>query len=331
MSNKWANGTTLRYYFFTEQDRDGKTVTFADGRQEWRTWVGAEVQRQIVRKAFQTWKGLGIGLDFKETLDRSEAEIRIGFMQGDGSWSFLGTDVLKQGQDERTMNFGWDLRGEDGETTALHEIGHSLGLPHEHQNPKAGIVWDEEAVYRSLAQAPNNWSRETTYHNIIRKIAADAVQGSDWDPDSVMHYPFQAGLIQEPEKFRTQDLKPAGGLSPRDKTWIRTFYPPMEEQMRTIERGVSQLLEVQPGGQANFVFEPEATDYHSVQTFGACDTQIVMFEEVKNEWRFLASDDDSGQDKNALLRVRLRKEGKYAVRVRLKHATGGTKPAVMLW
>ena len=29
MSNKWANGTTLRYYFFTEQDRDGKMVTFA--------------------------------------------------------------------------------------------------------------------------------------------------------------------------------------------------------------------------------------------------------------------------------------------------------------
>ena len=28
--------------------------------------------------------------------------------------------------------------------TALHGIGHTLGLPHEHQNPNAGIVWDVE-------------------------------------------------------------------------------------------------------------------------------------------------------------------------------------------
>ena len=72
-----------------------------------------------------------------------------------------------------------------------HEIGHTIGFPHEHQNPNAGIVWDEEAVYRALGGPPNNWSRETTFHNIIRKIQPDRVQGSTWDPDSVMHYPFE--------------------------------------------------------------------------------------------------------------------------------------------
>ncbi len=331
MANKWANGTTLHYSFFTEPEAHGQTVTFADGTQEWRTWVGAEVQRQIVRKAFATWKSLGIGLEFKEVQSLAEAEIRIGFMQGDGSWSYLGTDILKQGTGERTMNFGWDLRGADGENTALHEIGHTLGLPHEHQNPKAGIVWDEEAVYRSLGGPPNNWPRDVTFHNIIRKIPADSVQGSDWDANSVMHYPFEAGLILQPDKYRTEPLQPAGGLSERDKTWIRTFYPPLEQAMPKLERGVSQMMDVRPGEQANFLFEPAATDKYKVQTFGACDTQIVLFEQVNGEWRYLASDDDTGEDRNAYIGTRLRGGSVYAVRIRLKHSTGDAKPTVMLW
>jgi hypothetical protein len=331
MANKWANGTTLHYSFFTDQNAHGETVTFADGTQEWRTWVGTEAQRQIVRKAFAKWKGVGIGLDFQEVQDRAEAEIRIGFMQGDGSWSYLGTDILKRGAGERTMNFGWDLREAGGEDTALHEIGHTLGLPHEHQNPKAGIVWDEEAVYKSLGGPPNNWPRDVTFHNIIRKTSADSVQGSDWDANSIMHYPFEAGMILQPEIYRTTPLRPAGGLSERDRAWVRTFYPPLKADEPKLERGVSQLLDVRPGEQANFVFEPTATDHYKVQTFGACDTQIVLFEEMRGDWRYLASDDDSGDDRNALVTTRLRRGGRYAVRVRLKHATGAAKPVVMLW
>jgi len=80
----------------------------------------------------------------------AEAELRIGFMPGDGSWSYLGRDCLLVPQGERTMNFGWDLRTSYGRSTARHEIGHALGMPHEHQNPHAGIIWDTEAVYRQV-------------------------------------------------------------------------------------------------------------------------------------------------------------------------------------
>ncbi|WP_374089487.1 hypothetical protein [Methylomicrobium lacus] len=62
------------------------------------------------------------------------------------------------------MNFGWNLTEAASEIdTAIHEIGHTLGFPHEHQNPNSGIAWDEEAVYHSLAQPPNSWSREVTF------------------------------------------------------------------------------------------------------------------------------------------------------------------------
>jgi len=54
------------------------------------------------------------------------------------------------------MNFGEPLVGSPrGFDTALHEIGHTLGLKHEHQNPYAGIVWDEEEVYAYTAKPPN--------------------------------------------------------------------------------------------------------------------------------------------------------------------------------
>lgn len=230
LSNKWVNGTILHYYFF-DRDTDGRLVTFTDGSTGWRTWTTTEAEKNVVREAFSIWKNVGIGLEFKEVDSRDEAEIRIGFMRGDGAWSYVGRDIIDVGVgvDERTMNFGWDLTADEREIdTAIHEIGHTLGFPHEHQNPNAGIVWDEEAVYQALASPPNNWDREKTYHNIIRKISPDLVQGSSWDPDSVMHYPFGPGLIKEPAIYQN-GISPAGGLSDRDSTWVKTFYPPSKE------------------------------------------------------------------------------------------------------
>lgn len=331
LANKWANGTRLQYYFFTEPQADGELVTLNDGSREWRTWVGSEPDRDIVRTAFSRWKALGIGIEFAETAKREEAEIRIGFMPGDGSWSYVGTDILGHGPKERTMNFGWSLLGHDGPDTALHEIGHSLGLPHEHQNPNAGIIWKEEAVYTALAGPPNNWTREETFYNIIRKIPPDAVQGSSWDPDSIMHYPFEAGLIMKPAQY-AGGLRPTGGLSPRDITWVKTFYPQQDQNgFRKLNIAESQPLNVDAGGQADFLFEAPATRKYKVQTFGSCDTQIVIFEEVDGQWRYLSADDDSGEDRNALIDVRLRDGKRYAVRVRLKYDPGGAPPSVMLW
>ena len=141
--------------------------------------------------------------------DINDAEIRIGFLQGDGAWSYVGRDVIDiPGQHERTMNFGWDLKRDPrGVDTPVHEIGHTLGFPHEHQNPFAGIVWDESAVYRFFAGSPNFWSRQKTFHNVLRKLPERSVEGSKWDPNSIMHYPFDAGLIERDLVFRQCRLR----------------------------------------------------------------------------------------------------------------------------
>lgn len=329
---KWLNGTVLRYYFFDEES-DGEFVQGSDGARQWRSWVGPEAQRRVVRRAFQVWKDVGIGLEFREVDSRDDAEIRIGFMPGDGSWSYVGRDLidLNLSVNERTMNFGWDLTRSAKEIdTAIHEIGHTLGFPHEHQNPKAGIVWDEEAVYAALAKPPNRWDRQKTFYNVIRKIAPDTVQGSNWDPDSVMHYPFPAGFIKEPAGY-SNGLKPAGGLSERDKTWVLTFYPALEPEYPLLEPFKPALLSITPGEQKNFLIRPEATRRYNIQTFGAADTVMVLFEKVAGELRYQTGDDDSGSARNASIQPKLFQGREYVLRVRLYYSGGAGKTAVMMW
>lgn len=334
LEKKWVNGTTLHYYFF-DKETDGRTVQFTDGSSERRKWTTTKAEMDVVRKGFDTWKRVGIGIKFEEVTRREDAEIRIGFERGDGAWSFVGRDIIDigLGVNERTMNFGWDLTDHPRELdTAIHEIGHTIGFPHEHQNPIAGIEWDEEAVFAALALPPNSWSRETSFHNIIRKITPDAVQGSEWDPNSVMHYPFGPGLIKKPVQFNMTGISPAGGLSSRDKSWIKTFYPPLADQtMETLRPAESIKLDLRPGDQKNFFIEPEATRKYQFRTFGPSDTVIVLFEKDGKDLRYIQGEDDNGLDTNSLLEVKLLSGRKYVLRVRLSHAERPEETAIMMW
>ncbi|MCZ2404608.1 hypothetical protein IV498_15830 [Paenarthrobacter sp. Z7-10] len=308
LASKWVNGTLLHYWFLD----------------------GPEPQRQAVRNAFKEWKDLPIGLEFTEVTDRSEAEVRIGFDQADGSWSYVGRDVLGIAATELTMNFGWDLTDDYGHTTALHEIGHTLGMPHEHQNPFAGIVWDEPKVYSYFEGSPNFWSADQTTQNVLKKIDASEVEGSSWDPDSVMEYWFPAGLIKEPARFQG-GLNPAGGLSGADKEWVKKFYPAMGQSLPVLQPFQSAPLSLAAGSQADFSIEPTESRSYQLATFGSADTVLVLFEKVGEELRFLAGDDDSGTDRNATISVKLFQGRNYVARIRLYWAGASGQTAVMYW
>jgi hypothetical protein len=329
-SSKWVNGTVLHFYFFDE-DTDGEEVPQPDGSVQFVSWVGAEAQREVVRRAFETWQSLPLGLRFEEVGDRNDAEIRIGFMDGDGAWSYVGRGILQHRADARTMNFGWDLTRDDyGMTTALHEIGHTLGLPHEHQNPFAGIVWDEPRVYEALGGPPNFWPRDRTFHNILRKLNRSEVEGSEWDPDSVMHYSFGPGLILEPAEHR-DGISPPGTLSPLDRQWARKWYPGEAPGPEELEPFRSVVLSLGSGEQRDFLVVPPASRRYEIATFGSVDTLLVLFEEVGGELRYLTADDDSGHDTNARISIKLLKGRRYVLRLRLYWAEESGMTAVMYW
>jgi Astacin (Peptidase family M12A) len=316
IGKKWVNGTKLRYYFF-----------------EGGPYAGGKDQKDIVRQGFDVWKNVGIGIKFEEVYSIGEAEIRIGFQAGDGAWSYVGRDVIDiPRQGERTMNFGWDLRADPrGVDVPVHEIGHTLGFPHEHQNPFAGIEWNDEAVYRYFGGAPNNWDRETTFFNILKKLEAGEVDGSHWDPNSIMHYDFATGLINRPEHYRN-GITPAGGLSSSDIQQVRLFYPPLEESSYPeLKPAHSVALALAPAEQKNFVFLPPATRDYTIQTFGKSDTVMVLFEDISGDLKYVDGDDDSGTNLNASLKVRLYKGRRYVLRIRLYSNFSASETSVMLW
>lgn len=308
----WANKTNLHYYLMPG---------------------GSSADKGVVRDAFKAWKDVGIGLEFTEVDDVSESEIRVSFDHGKGSGSYVGRQALSLPQHEATMNFGWTLNsaGAHGFDTALHEIGHAMGFKHEHQNPNAGIEWNEEAVYRYFRATQNPpWSRDKTFRNVIKKLDPGTVDGSDWDPNSIMHYTFEPGLIQEPEQYGRQGLYPNPGLSDEDIAVAQKYFP-ADSLTRGLEPGKSRRLKLKATEQADFDFTVDETRDYTIQTFGVSDTVMVLFEERDGEDRFVAGDDDSGYASNAKIFTRLIKGRQYKLRVRLYYESNSGATSVMLW
>jgi hypothetical protein len=314
---KWVNGTVLHYCFLDQPAN----------------WRGADNQKDAVRAAFAEWKALGIGLEFVEVSDPRDAEIRIGFDPNDGAWSYVGRDNIDYATDpaERTMNFGWDLTDEYGHDTALHEIGHAIGFSHEHQNPNAGIVWDEDAVLKYFAGSPNFWPEAVTRHNILDKLSALETEGSEWDSDSIMHYQFPSGLILQPEKYQKKPLIPEPGLSGHDIAEALRFYPTLAPELPVLEPWVSERIRIAAGQQLDYVIEPTYSREYTMQTFGSLDTVMVLFEEIGGENVYYDGDDDSGTRFNARISARLVRARKYVLRIRLYFAEQAGEGAVMLW
>lgn len=313
-TKRWVNGTVLHYHLL------------ASG-----AWSASSQEKDLVREGFGVWDDVGIGLRFEEVDSVDDAEIRIGFLRGDGYWSYIGRDVLQIGQSERTMNFGSDLRQDSrGVDVPVHEIGHSLGFPHEHQNPFAGIVWNRDAVIDYFRRPPNNWDLPTIEHNILDKLTASEVEGSEWDPDSVMHYAFEAGLIDEPPQYR-QGLFPAPGLSDADKEEVRSFYPPLSPTLPELRPFDFQRLTIAPGEQKDFSITPTATREYTIQTLGYSDSVIVLFEDRNGSPQFVAGDDDGGWERNARLELRLYAGRTYLLRIRLYYQWASGETGVLLW
>lgn len=149
-----------------------------------------------------------------DNASNEESDVRIDWNENGGCWSYLGTDAMDHGKDEATMSFAWfDV------STVMHEFGHMLGMIHEHQNPSGtGIDWNEDAVYEWAADT-QGWDMEQTKKNILDKYNREDINGSEFDPLSIMLYFFPASLTNN-NKGTYQNLR----LSGTDMKYIAKNY-----------------------------------------------------------------------------------------------------------
>lgn len=154
---------------------------------------------------------IGLKLVF---VDQS-GDIRIGFNPAEGAFSLVGTDCIQPNAPPKTMNLGWlDA------ATIIHEFGHALGMIHEHQNPNGvPIPWNVPVVLK-WAQETQGWDAQTTENNIIDKYNKDEINGSDFDPQSIMLYFFPGSLTTTGKGTSENRL-----LSKEDVAWLGKIYP----------------------------------------------------------------------------------------------------------
>ena len=146
-----------------------------------------------------------------------------------------------------------------------------------------------------------------------------------------MHYPFEAGLILEPEEYR-DGIQPAGGLSAKDKEFVKKFYPPIPNTaIVKLTLSISQPLNIGAGESKTFTFKPTRSRKYKIETFGQMDMVMVLFEKSGNEEIYLSGDDDSGTDTNAKIEMRLIKGRDYIIRVRLYYAAEEGAGSLMVY
>jgi hypothetical protein len=118
------------------------------------------------------------------------ADIRIDFDPEGGAWSLLGTDCLSEDKKNCTMNFGWfDV------PTTLHEFCHALSMVHEHSNPNGKPINWSVCHVTQWANSTQGWDAVTIKENIIEKYKVDQINGSEFDPLSIMLYFFPGTVV----------------------------------------------------------------------------------------------------------------------------------------
>ncbi len=183
---------------------------------------GTDRLRSEVMAAVDNWiRGASIHFAFVD--DVADSEVRISF-EGHaetGTWSYLGTQALAVPRtDPTTILDVASYSDTDREQAIHHEVGHILGLTHEHQNPAATALLNWPVVYSELTGPPNYWPQAAVDDN-LRPAKPDSIPAiyrvKVFDPTSVMLYSF-------PRKWLNMPIQPGTRPSAADLALVQAVY-----------------------------------------------------------------------------------------------------------
>ena len=150
-------------------------------------------------------------------------QVRIARLQGDGYWSYVGTDILSIPAGEPTMNleaFTMDTPESEFHRVVRHETGHTMGFPHEHMRRELVANIDPKKAIKFFGET-QGWSPQEVRQQVLTPIEESSILGTDnADPESIMCYQIPGSI--------TKNGKPiVGGLDidDQDAAFAAKIYP----------------------------------------------------------------------------------------------------------
>jgi hypothetical protein len=195
--------------------------------------------------------------------DVNNANIKVVFKSDLQSFAGVGSQVVSESLGE-DLHFGWWEMG-----TILHEIGHVFGMIHEHQNPIGGqtLRWKKDLAVQYFSC--QGWDQQMIEHNVFEKIDETTVNGSYFDPLSVMLYDYPACLTENGIATRRNPR-----FSAYDVMWIANNYGGKSVQQTQTAMGV--LQEIKQTQTAREFFNSIYPDSPTVDGKDAFDSNIAL-------------------------------------------------------
>ncbi|MDP8998307.1 MAG: M12 family metallopeptidase [Pseudomonadota bacterium] len=200
----WGNGQLL-------------TVCFLDG--------DPASQAQFMAVAAEEIKLTDLKLDASTpACGSSGAMIHVSFNDS-GYYSYVGKDALLFGENVATLNLSG--MGSSGTWSsswvgiARHEIGHMLGLLHEHQHPDVNCNFKSDDEIAKLL----GWTIAQVQTNFAQIKRTPTLVVTHYDQKSIMHYQLDARFFKDGEKSDCFISAANSVLSSGDVQYLKLIYP----------------------------------------------------------------------------------------------------------
>ena len=130
--------------------------------------------------------------------ESTSGEVRLATQQGQGYYSYLGTDILSVPKNEQTLNLdSFSLSTPDSEfdRVVCHEFGHTMGFPHEHERQEILNLLDVEKTV-AWFQVHYGWDRQTTMQQVFEPLNPAEIIATSPDVRSIMCYQFDGATTK---------------------------------------------------------------------------------------------------------------------------------------
>ena len=224
------------------------TICFVSGKPPLREKIAKAMQRQWeigkLSNGQLTYDSKSFS-DLPDCGNAPTADIRVAFKPGNGHWSYVGTISRKY---LPSMNFdGFEEAAPTGaefDRIVGHELGHALGLEHEHQSPAAKCGWNYPYILESYS-----WKSENEMRENLDALQDYIVKGKHAysylpvpDRKSMMHYWFEPDAFtdktEDPCYIRRKNNLP----SDLDEDAISIAYGPKLNANQELTRGLASKL-----------------------------------------------------------------------------------------